>query len=300
MKKPNNQNDDVVLNPQNASPLSPRKGHVFYDNTVNALKVFNGTVWETLAIVNLSTPTGSIMSYAGSSAPVGWLLCNGEAIDRTLYSDLFSVIGEDWGEGDGSTTFNLPDLRGKFLRGMVGMANQTFLPAAVDIVNDIINIPSHGFNRTSFRVRVSSSGTLPTGLSASTNYFVIVIDANNIKLATSSANARAGTAINITGIGSGTHTITQWEDPDAASRFAMNVGANSGDNLGAHQNWEVQSHTHTIDFNESSTSGGDDGSDPFNIDTGPDNDGARLITSNATGGNETRPQNVLVNYIIKT
>lgn len=56
-------------------------------------------------------PVASMMLYAGSSAPSGWLLCRGQAVSRTTYADLFAVIGTTYGTGDGSTTFNLPDLR---------------------------------------------------------------------------------------------------------------------------------------------------------------------------------------------
>ena len=57
------------------------------------------------------TPVGSILLFAGSSAPAGWLLCQGQAISRTTYATLFAVIGTTFGAGDGSTTFNLPDFR---------------------------------------------------------------------------------------------------------------------------------------------------------------------------------------------
>jgi microcystin-dependent protein len=58
-------------------------------------------------------PVGCVMSYAGTTAPGGWLLCDGSAISRTTYATLFGVIGTTFGAGDGSTTFNLPDLRGR-------------------------------------------------------------------------------------------------------------------------------------------------------------------------------------------
>lgn len=61
-------------------------------------------------------PTGAILSYAGSSAPAGWLVCDGAAVSRTTYANLFSALGTTFGTGDGSTTFNLPDLRGRFIR----------------------------------------------------------------------------------------------------------------------------------------------------------------------------------------
>lgn len=58
-------------------------------------------------------PTGSIAMFAGASAPAGHLLCDGSAISRSAYSALFGVVGTTYGAGDGSTTFNLPNLQGK-------------------------------------------------------------------------------------------------------------------------------------------------------------------------------------------
>lgn len=67
-------------------------------------------------------PTGSVVSYGGSSAPSGWLLCDGIAVSRTTYADLFALLDATFGPGDGSTTFNLPDLRG---RVPVGVGQQS-------------------------------------------------------------------------------------------------------------------------------------------------------------------------------
>jgi len=65
--------------------------------------------------------SGMIMPYAGTSAPSGWLLLYGQAISRTTYSDLFAVLGTTYGSGDGSTTFNVPDLRGRTIAGQDDM-----------------------------------------------------------------------------------------------------------------------------------------------------------------------------------
>ena len=64
-----------------------------------------------------AVPTGSVHQMATTTAPAGYLKCNGAAISRTTYADLFAIIGTTWGAGDGSTTFNVPDLRGEFVRG---------------------------------------------------------------------------------------------------------------------------------------------------------------------------------------
>ena len=77
-----------------------------------------------------TTPTaaflsGMIMPYAGSSAPSGWLLLYGQAISRSTYSSLFSAIGTTYGSGDGSSTFNVPDLRGRTIAGQDDMGGSS-------------------------------------------------------------------------------------------------------------------------------------------------------------------------------
>ena len=62
-------------------------------------------------------PSGAVLYFAGQTAPAGWLKANGAAVSRTAYAALFAAIGTTYGAGDGSTTFNLPDLRGEFIRG---------------------------------------------------------------------------------------------------------------------------------------------------------------------------------------
>ena len=61
---------------------------------------------------------GEIYMYAGSTAPAGFIICDGSSISRTTYSELFDVIGTTYGTGDGSTTFNLPDLSGRVIIGV--------------------------------------------------------------------------------------------------------------------------------------------------------------------------------------
>ena len=63
-------------------------------------------------------PSGSIVAFGGTVAPDGWLICDGSALSRTQYASLFGAIGVAHGAGDGVTTFNLPDYRGRFLRGV--------------------------------------------------------------------------------------------------------------------------------------------------------------------------------------
>ena len=63
-------------------------------------------------------PTGALTPYCGALAPSGWLLCDGAAVSRSTYAPLFAVLGENFGAGDGATTFNLPDLRGRIPLGL--------------------------------------------------------------------------------------------------------------------------------------------------------------------------------------
>lgn len=80
------------------------------DGSANQVLQTNGS--GALSFAN-AVPAGVIAAYGGASAPSGWLLCDGSAVSRATYSDLFSAISTTYGVGDGSTTFNVPDMRGR-------------------------------------------------------------------------------------------------------------------------------------------------------------------------------------------
>jgi len=80
--------------------------------------VFPDSTTQTTAV---TAPAASMMVFAGASAPSGWLLCFGQAISRTTYATLFSAVSTTYGIGDGSTTFNLPDMRGRVAAGADNM-----------------------------------------------------------------------------------------------------------------------------------------------------------------------------------
>lgn len=115
----------VLLSNSDGVPLSTQ---------VPALMENSGTTWDIPLcrfdittggqIINLlderqfaeargAMPVGSVIPFAGAVAPAGWLLCDGSAVSRTTYAALFAVIGTTYGAGDGSTTFNLPNLKGR-------------------------------------------------------------------------------------------------------------------------------------------------------------------------------------------
>lgn len=72
-----------------------------------------------------SVPVGAILDYGGTSAPSGWLICDGSLVSRNLYSNLFTAIGTQFGVGDGSTTFGLPDCQGRMTVGQSGVTGHT-------------------------------------------------------------------------------------------------------------------------------------------------------------------------------
>lgn len=75
------------------------------------------------AIRAFGQPAGTILDFGGTAAPAGYLLCDGGAVSRTTYADLFAAIGTNWGSGDGSTTFNVPDLRRRVTVGSGGVGS---------------------------------------------------------------------------------------------------------------------------------------------------------------------------------
>lgn len=94
------------------------------DQTAKTIKGINGYMMEGL-------PSGAISDFAMQTPPEGWLACDGAAVSRTTYAALFAAIGTVWGNGNGSTTFNVPDMRGRFRRmegtdGSSGMSADAF------------------------------------------------------------------------------------------------------------------------------------------------------------------------------
>jgi microcystin-dependent protein len=96
--------------PSNKSKATDYTGFEDIKSTASAIGL-------ALRQLNLLTPTGGLIPFAGDTAPAGFLLCDGSAVNRNIYTELFTVIGTKYGIGDGSTTFNLPDLRGRVIAG---------------------------------------------------------------------------------------------------------------------------------------------------------------------------------------
>jgi microcystin-dependent protein len=97
-----------------------RQDHVHPTDTSRAAVSHSHAISDVTGLqtaLNAASPVASLVAYAGTTAPSGWLFCDGSAVSRTTYAALFAVVSTRYGVGDGSTTFNLPDLRSRFVRG---------------------------------------------------------------------------------------------------------------------------------------------------------------------------------------
>ena len=255
---------------------------------------------------NLGIPSGVVFPFAGTSAPYGYLICDGRAVPREEYGQLFLAIGTSHGSGNGVDTFNLPDYRGNFLRGKVDVttvAGSGTVPLAPN--NTQATFTGHGINRTGFKVRLST-GTLG-GLATNIDYYAIVIDNNTLAFATTLANALAGTRITLTSGSANSAVIVQFEDPDYSSRSAATVGGSSAGSVGSMQDDAVQNHNHHYIYRERDQTRPSGSTvnlaDSTGFQSDSDLDRIRYFTeTQGPNGNfspESRPKNMLVNYIIK-
>ncbi len=229
---------------------------------------------------------GEMKAFPGSVVPAGYLLCDGSAVSRSVYSSLFSVLSTAWGVGDGSTTFNIPNMKGRILRGLASYVDATCtgLPGSNNAT-----FAGHPYRQSGIRVRLTG-GSLG-GLVTATDYWVIYIDANTLAFASTFANALAGTKISLSA--NSAAVISQWEDTDATTRTASTVGGDSGQNIGSLQTDASKKHQHTV--LRTSSGGGGNG---LEYVTGTQA-GVGDEPTTTVGAEETRPLNIAVNYIIK-
>jgi microcystin-dependent protein len=168
------------------------------NKTIN-LEAASNTITGRLASTSGGTPAGVISQYAGSSAPAGYLLCQGQSESTTLYADLFNAIGYTYGGSGGS--FNIPDLR---TRIPVGRSNAVSLgTATISIASPaVVTDSNHGLSNGQV-VYFTTTGTLPTNITANTRYFVRSAAANTFSISAT----QTGALINTSGTQSGTHTL---------------------------------------------------------------------------------------------
>jgi microcystin-dependent protein len=108
-----------------------------------------------------------VLPFAGAATPPGWLLCQGQAVSRSTYADLFGVIGTAFGVGDGSTTFNLPDLRDRAAVGASGSKALGSAGGSATAALAAANIPAHthsiNHDHPSLNIPVQYASTTSTG-----------------------------------------------------------------------------------------------------------------------------------------
>lgn len=190
---------------------------------------------------NLPAGIGPI-PYAGSVVPIGWLACDGSAVSRATYAALFAAIGTTWGIGDGATTFNLPDMRG---RVPVGDGTGTVFEACTASSANGFTVVSNATKwETGQPVVLSNLAGFVTTATAGPTYFVVRVSATNIRLATTLALAQNLTP-DITISGAGTVTVT-------GTLTARTLGQNGGEEAHAMSSTEDLAHVHV----ENSYAGG--------------------------------------------
>lgn len=157
-------------------------------NTINIgangrIEVNNGPTTDNSLATKLyvdgrTIPAGAVQYFAGQTAPSGWLAANGAAVSRTTYASLFAAIGTTFGAGDGATTFNLPDLRGEFLRGFDAARGVDSGRVLGSAQTDELKSHTHAVQR---------------GESVSNNNQYMVTGANNPGYGTTTTTATGGT-----------------------------------------------------------------------------------------------------------
>jgi microcystin-dependent protein len=156
-------------------------------------------------------PVGSIIMYGAAAAPTNWLLCDGTAVNRTTYADLFSAIGTTYGSGNGSSTFNVPNLQGVFPIGYDGGSSYA-LAATGGATTDTPTLSgtNAGTTLTSSQIPAHTHGGVTTGWpsgswTGGTGATQTAIDASGLSVASGSVNL----SLENTGGGSShTHTWT--------------------------------------------------------------------------------------------
>lgn len=126
-----------------SSPVNGQQttdGRYYFDSSVGSTGA-----WRSAPLPVGGLPAGSIIQWSSNTAPANWLICDGSAVSRSVYSSLFAVIGTTYGTGDGSTTFNLPDLRGRVPVGKNGGTFGTLAGTGGSETNTLAanNLPAH-------------------------------------------------------------------------------------------------------------------------------------------------------------
>lgn len=224
-------------------------GSIYYDSTSSTIRWYNGTAWADLNTGSgtVSMPTGTLQPWTGSSVPSGWLICNGAAVSRSTYSDLFSVISTRFGSGDGSTTFNLPDLQGYQLVG-------------ADLATGPID------NTSTYRVGSVDAGTIAAHSSEAHSHTITYATYSEIAhtqshshsatptLASSGAHTHTGTSVTSNGGQSHTHTSSVGA-PNTQTAGTGATARSSSTHTHTGPSVTTNTHTHTVTVGSQASTG---------------------------------------------
>ncbi len=216
---------------QRSSIASPATGLLVFQTDGNSgFYYYTGSSWINLTSGGTGgVPSGTIMAYSGSTAPAGWIFCDGSAISRITYADLYSAIGTIYGSGNGSTTFNVPDLRGRSIYGTDNMGGTAA-------------------GRLTTTGGISADNTLgATGGNQTTTLLTANLPVHN--------HTFSGTSVTSS---SNTHTHT-YNDAYYAENFSGGTGANSRYGIGSNSDydnnfyWRTSSNTHSQSISDINT-----------------------------------------------
>lgn len=248
-----------------------------------------------LKFASPTSPVGSVIAFAGATAPAGYIVCDGSAVSRTTYAALFAAIGNTWGTGDGSTTFNLPDFRGQFLRGQGSTTTDIDSTTRTAPVGGTFTVGSGSTNGTS-TITVASTAELVPGMTVTgtnipaSSVVRAILSSTTFTLGNYGNNAN----VNASGTSSGL-TFTFSKSP-----VGNYVGSSQGNQIGVHNHSILGGLTgSTLPINNASTSAfcGLSSTSLTYYNTAQ-NGGNKFIQD--TGGGETRPTNLYVLFCIKT
>ena len=175
------------------------------DSIVGALQVLQRA--NELFVNPITIPPGVMSAYAGATAPDGYLLCDGAAVSRGLYSALYDVIGTTYGAGDGATTFNLPDLRQRFPLGKAASGTGATLGSTGGAIDHVHSTPdhTHGIGTDTAPTHTHTTSGTSTGAASvpHTHDFGTNEVANHSHALAMTANYGVGSASATTGVTTG-------------------------------------------------------------------------------------------------
>lgn len=166
---------------------------------------------DDVAAIPVTTPVGGVMFYAGTSAPSLWLFSYGQAVSRTTYSALFTALSTTYGVGDGSTTFNLPDCRGRVIAGKDDMGGSS--------ANRLTDAVSQGINGDT----LGDTGGEETHTQTEAEMAVHDHDTGIFTNTQSNSAYKDGASATVQSFGSATTTTGAGSTGNAGSGTAFNV-----------------------------------------------------------------------------